>query len=111
MRDPITVIENICRITERCYVWSHVYDKAIHSGPPRRKVSDPRYPAMELWEADYGHSSNLQTFWGGNGSYARWMRSGDMLSLFARHGLKTFDLVPPDPASPLAAISFCAQRG
>ncbi len=109
MRDPITVIENICRITDRCYVWSHVFDQQLYSGPPRRKVFDPRYPAMELWDADYGHSSNLARFWGGNGSYARWMRADDMLSLFERNGLKTFDLVPPDPDT-LAAISFCAKR-
>ena len=111
MRDPVTVIENICRITDRCYVWSHVYDEAIYTGAPLSKVFDPRHPAMELWQVDYGRSSQLPKFWGGNGAYARWMRANDMLSLFERHGLKTFDHVPPDPASKLAAISFCARRG
>jgi len=111
LRDPITVIEAISRMTDRCYVWSHVYDEAIYAGPPRRKVSDPRFPAMELWDADYGDTTNLPRFWGGNGAYARWMRQSDMLSLFDYYGLKTFNLVPPDPASELAAISFCAKRG
>lgn len=111
MRDPVTVIENICRITDRCYVWSHVYDEAIYSGPPIRKVFDPRYPTTELWHVDYGRSPNMPKFWGGNGAYARWLRANDMLSLFERHGLTPFDLVPPDPASKLAAISFCAKRG
>lgn len=110
MRDPITVIENICRVTDRCYVWSHVFDEACYSGPPRNGIVDPRYPEMTLWDAGYGDTVNDSRFWGGNGAYSRWMRTDDMLSLFDRHGLKPFDYVPPEPASTLAAISFCAKR-
>lgn len=110
MRDPITVIENICRSTDRCYVWTHVYDEAAYSGLPIQRVFDQRRPSMELWQVDYGPSTNLSKFWGGNGAYARWMRANDMTSLFELHGLTPFDVVPPDPASKLAAISFCAKR-
>lgn len=110
MCDPMTVIEDICRATDRCYVWSHVFDETHYKGPPRRKLFDPRHSEMELWETNYGRSSKDPKFWGGNGAYARWMRTNDMLSLFDRHGLKTFD-VTPDSASPIAtAISFCAKR-
>ena len=111
MRDPITVVENISRVTDRCYVWSCVFDETHYHGPPRHKLSDPRHPTMELWEANYGRSSMDPKFWGGNGAYARWMRANDMMSLFDHHGLKTFDYVPPEPTKPLAAISFCAKRG
>ena len=110
MRDPITLIEDISRVTDRCYVWSHVFDETHYHGPPRHKLFDPRHPAVELWETNYGRSSDDPKFWGGNGAYARWMRANDMLALFDRHGLKTFDLVP-DPTNPIAAISFCAKRG
>jgi hypothetical protein len=110
MRDPVTVIEDISRVTDRCYVWSHVFDETHYHGPPRHKLFDPRHPDMELWETNYGRSSHDPKFWGGNGAYARWMRANDMIALFDRHGLKTFDLVP-DSASPIAAaISFCARR-
>ncbi|ARQ01166.1 class I SAM-dependent methyltransferase [Pseudorhodoplanes sinuspersici] len=111
MRDPITVIEDISRVTDRCYVWSHVFDEKHYHGPPRRKLFDPRHADMELWETNYGRSSKDPKFWGGNGAYARWMRANDMLALFDRHGLKAFGLAY-DMASPIAtAISFCAQRG
>ncbi len=38
MRDPITVIEDISRVTDRCYVWSHVFDETHYKGPPRRQA-------------------------------------------------------------------------
>lgn len=110
MQDPISVIADIGRVTDSCYVWSHIYDESHYYGPPRHKLSDPRHPALELWEAGYGRSAQDRKFWGGNAATARWLREDDMLALFGEAGLTPFAL-EHDGASPIAAaISFCARR-
>jgi SAM-dependent methyltransferase len=110
LADPIGVIKDICRITDRCFVWTHVYDNQTYNGPPRTKRRDPRLPTAELWEAEYGESVNDKRFWGGNKQINRWMRSEDVFMAFRHFGLSHFTVLEPSTANGHAAISFAAIR-
>lgn len=87
MADPITLIEKMASVADRCFVWSHVYDEARYFGPARKVCRDERFPHFDLWELDYGSSMAEDRFWGGNKPKAVWMRKPHMLETFRAFGL------------------------
>ena len=98
MSDPITLVELISRQTDRCFVWTHVYDEN-YDGPKRTLTRDTRFPEVELWAFDYGFTMNAPGFWGGNNPKAVWMRREDVLSLFSSYGFSTFKFLESAPTT------------
>lgn len=108
--DPIQTIQSICRLTDKAFVWSHVYDDQTYNGPPRASVRDNRFPHIELFEWDYADTMNDPKFWGGNKRVNRWMRKDDMIETFRTNGLSRISIVPSSPVNGHATVSFAASR-
>lgn len=110
MADPISLIEMIGKVTDRCFVWSHVYDENRYSGPARSLCRDARYPDFDLWALDYGASAAGNRFWGGNRQRAVWMRKDHMFAVFRAAGLATITDFGDGMTGGHAATCFAASR-
>lgn len=95
MVDPLRLIEAICAVTDRCFVWTHYYDpgnKTREFAPSDARVGDF---SATYWTHEYGSRSGL--FWGGNKSKAVWLERDTIFQAFAHFGLTEVCLVEEHP--------------
>jgi SAM-dependent methyltransferase len=110
MPDPLALIQSIAKITERCFVWTHYFDREHYPGPPREAGSDLRYPGVKLYALEY-NDMHSDRFWGGNRPISVWLERDDILSAFRRAGFDKIDVIDEAPSHPNGAcFSFVAQR-
>lgn len=110
MPDPISSIEMIAKVTNKVFVWSHVYDEHHYTGATRTKEYDARFPHVELWAYDHSSSMSGAHFWGGNESVSRWMRGPQMIEMFKHFGFAEFVMFDVSASSTSAALCFTACK-
>ena len=112
MSDPLSLIKETCRITDRCFVWTHYYEAAAGDREGkrlRRTVSNGGFEA-EYFELEY---KNMEggTFWGGNTTTRAWMSQDTILAGFRHFGLNKITMIEDTPSHPNgAAMIFVASR-
>jgi SAM-dependent methyltransferase len=111
MSDPISVINDIGRITEKCFVWTHYFDEGHYPGPARKVRFDPQYPGVPLYSLQYSEiGMQAGDFWGGNQPISTWLSREDMLVAFERAGFSEIRVVEDMPEHPNgASFSFTAE--
>jgi len=109
MEDPLALIRNIARATDRCFVWTHYFEE----GRTAPRVSVPT--ALDglngtYYRAQYQDRA-VPGFWGGNKPSASWMQRDDILAAFRYFGLDQIEVVGEDPkALHGPTITFAARR-
>ena len=95
MRDPIGLIANLARHTERLYMWTHYYDDAIIQGTPHLKSRYTVHTPAEtggfrytLHRQDYQHSLGVAGFCGGSAEFSHWITKLDLLNAISYFGFR-----------------------
>ena len=110
MSDPVSTIEMISKVTDKVFVWSHVYDEHHYTGAERVKEYDARFPHIELWSYDHAAGMSDSHFWGGNQSISRWMRAQPMIDAFKYFGFSEFVMFDVSASATSAALCFAAKK-
>jgi len=110
MTDPISVIQNIARLTDKCFVWAATYDPTRPKAPPVKVVTDDRFPSMEFYSIEYGESRNDGRFWGGTEPTSVWMKNNDMLRIFQSCGFTKIEELNMAPSDSHSVICFSARK-
>lgn len=94
MADPLRLIREICRITDKCFIWTHFYDPQQHNlnHTPSEVIIDGF--KTTYWTHVYGEKSD--GFWGGNLEAAAWLTRDDILNAFSNFGLTSIDVIRED---------------
>jgi hypothetical protein len=112
MRDPVTLIEAICNVTNKCFVWTHYYNDECGNNEGiriKRHVTVSGFDG-DYYELEYPDREN-GTFLGGNNDLRAWMTRGDILACFKYFGLNEVVLLGDAPFNPAGAcMSFAASR-
>jgi hypothetical protein len=104
------LVESISKVTDKCFVWTHYYDKAHYPGVPREVCFDPRYPGVKIHSKE-NKDMDSGRFWGGNRSISVWLDRDDLISTFHRVGFHKIDIVSEDVDHIHGAcLSFAARR-
>lgn len=118
MRSPVETIALIGTVSERLFLWTHVYDEAIiHASEllsPRFTSSEPAVHegfAHTLHRFDYADSLSGKGFCGGGAAYSNWLTRDDLFAALDRFGWEVdaiaFD-TPDHPHGP--ALALAAHR-
>jgi SAM-dependent methyltransferase len=101
MSDPLSLIEDACRIADRIGIWTHYFDEGIirqnsvmapkFTKPPRLVAYKDRN--LRLHEQSYMADVESPIFCGGAEPVSYWMERADILALFELNG---FRVVPGD---------------
>ena len=93
MRDPVGLIRQLSRHTDRVYMWTQYYDKTVMDSKPHLKV---RYPSHEKAQCDgfrytqhkqeYQNSLSVAGYCGGSADYSVWLAREDLLGAFRHFG-------------------------
>jgi len=112
MTDPIAVIRNIAKITDKCFVWTQYYDKDHYQGPKRRKRYDPRYPGVVLYVHDLGQlDMDSDNYLGGMHQQTVWLSREDLLAVFSEAGFVNLEIIEDNPDAEIgASITFAAWK-
>jgi hypothetical protein len=109
MSDPLALIGSIAKITKKCFVWTHYYDREHYPGPPREERFDPRYPGVRMYAVEYSDMDSGQ-FWGGNRPTSVWLDRDTIICAFHRAGFHKIDVIDETPDHPNGAcFSFAAS--
>ena len=112
MQDPLNMIQEICRIASRCFVWTHYYNEESgdREGKRTRRHVERSGFAADYYELDY-HNRSEGTFWGGNAERRAWMTQDSILEGFRHFGLTHVEVLQDTPSHQNgAAMSFAASR-
>jgi SAM-dependent methyltransferase len=112
MSDPAAVILQLGRIADKCFVWTHYYDKELYHGPARDLRKDPRYPGIKLYEQHFDDADMAKgEFFGGTLPVSVWLSRGDILKLFRQAGLTEIEIIDEDRSGEIGpSFSFAAWR-
>jgi SAM-dependent methyltransferase len=109
MEDPLVLIRDMARVTDRCFVWTHYYD-------PDRASDREAVPATvggfsaTYFGARYWDRAE-RSFWGGTKPTASWMTRDDLLAAFRHFGFDRVDVIADEPdVQPGPAITFAARK-
>lgn len=107
MRDPVGLIAQLARHTNRVYMWTHFYDQTvINSSPelsPRYKVHTPAETSgfrYTLHRQDYLHSLDVPGFSGGSAAFSNWLSREDLLGALTHFGFRDIRVTNADLAHP-----------
>jgi SAM-dependent methyltransferase len=107
--DPLSLIYSISKITEKCFVWTHYYDKEHYAGGPREVRFDPRYPGVRMYASEYNNMDS-GGFLGGNRPISVWLERDDIISAFYLAGFHEIEVIDETPTHPHGAcFSFVAR--
>lgn len=109
MPDPLRLIQNIARVTDRCFIWTHYYAADMHNlnHEPRERTLNGF--SATYWSHTYGDKA--KAFWGGNQQTAAWLERASLLDAFRHVGLAKIDVVRDDLKFKNGPnIAFCASR-
>src|ERR1700686_3343812 len=114
MQDPITLIRGICRVTDKCFVYTHYYNEERGNAGgvrTRRRVNVSGVEA-DYYEMAYQQEAQLGAgFWGGNAETRAWMTLYHILACFKHFGLTDITLLRDNPLVQVGAwASFAARR-
>lgn len=112
MHNPLSIIQEICRITDRCFVWTHYYtaEAGDKEGKRTRRPVEHEGFAADYYELEYKDRQD-GTFWGGNTDRRAWMTQDSILGGFKYFGLTHVEVLQDTPSYQSgAAMSFAASR-
>ena len=112
MIDPIALIMAMGKISDKCFVWTHYYDKKHYKGPKRSVRSDPRYPGVKLYVLNFDEQGmDSGTYFGGNRPISVWLSRGDILATFKKAGFSNSEIIEDSPDTDIgASFSFAAWK-
>ncbi len=97
MEDPLTLIRNIARVADKCFVWTHYHDLNEPIGRQPSSVS------VDGFSATYFRNSYRDraqpNFWGGNKLSSSWMRRDEIVAAFRHFGFERVEIVGGEPVS------------
>lgn len=85
MADPLALIREVAKVADRCFIWTHYYDRDNH-----RLMHHPREHALDGFTATYWshvYGDKTTAFWGGNRESAAWMERETLYAAFRHFGL------------------------
>ena len=118
MPDPLQLIEQMSRTSDRLFIWTHYYDASVINAradlrPKFGKLQDvERDGARYQWiEQAYGSALNWNGFCGGSEPTSRWLTRESVLNCLNARGYDRIDIsfeAKDHPNGPSFAV--CAQR-
>jgi len=118
MLDPLKLIEQMTKATDKIFIWTHYYDAKIINANP---VLKPRFKNLENIERDgktyqwteqfYGGALAFKGFCGGSAPSSRWLTRDSILGYLKAQGFSRIDIsfeTPEHQNGPCFAL--CAQR-
>lgn len=111
MQNPLALIRDMARVSDRCFIWTHYYDPQNCSGGPRERIPARLDGfAATYFRLDYP-DRDRSTFWGGNKPSSSWMGRSDILSALAHFGFDRVEILAEEPQHPYGAcFSVAAER-
>ncbi len=109
MENPLVLIRDIARVSDRCLVWTQYVDAQRTTG----RVAVPS--ALGGFSATF-HRADYQDreqgfFWGGNKPSASWMNRDDILGAFRHFGFDAIEIIADEPdAMHGPVLTFAARR-
>jgi SAM-dependent methyltransferase len=96
MSKPLDLIEQIAKVTDKCLLWTHVYNPEKDTGPKRSRLSDDnRYgKPIKRWSLVYGSQQGSGRYWGGLDDTAVWLEREGLFDAFRANGFNQFDELP-----------------
>jgi hypothetical protein len=109
IEDPLALIRDIARSTDKCFVWTHYFDETRVAG---RVAAPAECDGIKSTYYRAPYQDRAQPgFWGGNKPSASWMKRDDILAAFRHFGLDGIDIIADEPqATHTGAITFAARR-
>lgn len=98
MRQPLALLERICRRTDNVFLWTHYYDEALIRR--NRAIAfrfSPGVPAEHngfrhiLYRRDYGAKLFMRRSFGGNAAFSHWLRREDILGALRHFGMAAIE--------------------
>jgi len=111
MQDPLALVRDMARVSDRCFIWTHYYDPQNCPGGPRERVAATRDGfAGSYFRLDYP-DRDQPTFWGGNRPSSSWMPRSDILGALTHFGFDRVEVLAEEPQHPYGAcFSVAAER-
>ena len=107
MRDPVELIALLARATDRVFIWTHYYDRAVLAQAPHLTQKFTGSTTAErdgfrhtLHRFQYAEALNSQGFCGGSSEYSHWLSRTDILACLKHFGLSDIQINFDDPAHP-----------
>jgi SAM-dependent methyltransferase len=109
MEDPLALIRDIARVSDKCFVWTHYFD-ANRTGERVAVPASVGGLSTTYYRAEYPDREQ-GSFWGGNKPVASWMSRADIIAAFRHFGFDTVDVIAEERgAQHGASITFAARR-
>lgn len=109
MAEPLTLIQKVCSLTDRCFVWTHYYDAERHPVPFEATPKNLDGFTAAHWSHTYGDRSSQ--FWGGNKATASWLEKSALIDAFRYYGLSNVTVILDHNDHPNGpSVTFSAQR-
>jgi hypothetical protein len=107
MKDPLRLLELICRRARSLFLWTHYYDKEVIRTNRRQRhrfvrtveVSRHGFSCAAVYRA-YGLIAMTAGHLGGSASYSLWLKRDDILAALKHYGMTTIRLLEDNPAHP-----------
>ncbi|MCC7126518.1 MAG: class I SAM-dependent methyltransferase [Acidobacteria bacterium] len=95
MVNPVEVLSQICRVTNRVFLWTHYYDEALLAANPETKHRVmPGQPSEhagyrhELYRHDYGRALEEHGFCGAGALYSNWLTRDAIVGALRHFGFE-----------------------
>jgi SAM-dependent methyltransferase len=109
MADPLVLIAEIARASDRCFVWTHYYDPERH--PTKFEPTAISRDGLDVMYWSHVYGDVTQKFWGGIAPTAAWVQPDDILKAFRHYGLSNIEIVKDDHEHPNGpSFTFVASR-
>lgn len=107
MRNPVGLISQLARHTNRVYMWTHYYDHAIVQAIPaichRYRMHTPAETdgfKYTLHRQDYMSSLSVAGFSGGSADHSHWLSRSDLLGALTHYGFTDIRIAHEQPDHP-----------
>lgn len=118
MRQPVEVLQDMARLSDRLVIWTHYYapalldepDVAAHFGSQSsRTLGDLTFTEHHY---EYHDALGWNGFCGGSAHYANWIERDTILESLRRAGFSSIEIGFDEPMTPRGpAFAVVAQRG
>ena len=118
LADPLLTLQNMMRVSDRLFIWSHFADAAAMPAHDKRRrpmtgevrVAERNGERLTYHVRSYLGTHRISAFCGGRESAAMWMESDEVVALLERAGY-TVTRGPADPDHPAGpALCLLAVR-
>jgi hypothetical protein len=117
-RNPVELLHNLARATDRLFMWTHYYAKErVDSVPHMARHFEPGRPAEHagfrhtLYRQNYQEQLDTTRFAGGSEAYSSWLGRDDLFGALKHAGLTEIVLGLDEPEHVNGpSLSFVAKR-